>query len=209
MMNELALKRSVLLSRARRTHPQIPESGLRLHLGCGRRIISGWTNIDAADGPGVDLVWDLRRPLPFAPGSVELIYSEHVLEHLVKADADHLLADCFRVLAPSGVLRVGVPDAELYLRAYVGTNGEFFARAEYLGGATRPLRTRMEVINQMFRMGGAHKYAWDFETLELSLSEAGFADIVRCEPGRASSPSLCLDDPSHAFETLYAEARKP
>jgi predicted SAM-dependent methyltransferase len=207
--NELALRRSVLLSRVRRSHSPGCTSGPRLHLGCGRRVIAGWVNIDAIDAPGVDLVWDIRQRLPFASGSAELIYTEHVLEHLVKTDADHLLAECFRVLIPSGLLRVGVPDAELYLRAYVGANQEFFARAAYLGGATRPLRTRMEVINQMFRMGGAHKYAWDFETLNLSLTEIGFKNVVRYESGRASVPDLCLDDPAHSFETLYAEALKP
>jgi hypothetical protein len=65
------------------------------------------------------------------------------------------------------------------------------------------------VINQMFRMGGAHKYAWDFETLTLSLSEAGFGNIERHAPGCASTPRLCLDDPEHAFETLYVEGVKP
>jgi hypothetical protein len=67
----------------------------------------------------------------------------------------------------------------------------------------------MEVINQMFRMGGAHKYAWDFETLTLALSEAGFKNIVRHPSGCASTAHLCLDDPEHAFETLYAEALRP
>ena len=70
-------------------------------------------------------------------------------------------------------MRIGVPDAELYLRAYAANDREFFKATEWLGCASYPLRTPLEVVNQLFRMGGAHKFAWDFETLALSLSEAG------------------------------------
>jgi predicted SAM-dependent methyltransferase len=211
--NELALKRSVLSSR-QRCRQRLKElemavpNGLRLHLGCGRRTIGGWVNVDAAAGQGVDVVWDVRERLPFGSGGTQLIYTEHLLEHLVKADADKLLTECYRVLMPGGRVRIGVPDAEAYLRAYVEGNLAFFQAAERLGGATRPLRTPMEVINQMFRMGGAHKYAWDLKTLAQSLSESGFTHIAKYQPGQASTPLLCLDDPEHAFETLYVEARK-
>jgi predicted SAM-dependent methyltransferase len=162
--------------------------------------------MDAADEPGVDLVWDVRRPLPFPSRTVDLIYTEHLLEHLARSDTDRLLAECQRVLRPSGRIRIGVPDAGLYLRAYIDRNDDFFELARHLGGATEPLRTPIEVINQMFRMGGAHKYAWDLETLTLALRESGFRDICQHRPGEASSPILCLDDPAHAFETLYVEA---
>jgi hypothetical protein len=58
----------------------------------------------------------------------------------------------------------------------------------------------------MFRMGGAHRFAWDFETLAKELSAAGFRNIRRYASGESSLPDLCLDDPAHAFETLYLEA---
>src|SRR5262245_35251827 len=56
-------------------------NGLRIHLGCGARIVSGWINVDGTSGEGVDLQWDLRYGLPFSDGSAQMIYSEHVLEH--------------------------------------------------------------------------------------------------------------------------------
>jgi predicted SAM-dependent methyltransferase len=212
--SELVLKRSVLLRRLRGDQRRTQRwakarPGLRLHLGCGRRSVPGWLNVDALAGTGVDLVLDIRRRLPFASGGAEFIYTEHMLEHLARNDADRLLAECYRVLVPGGRLRIGVPDAEIYLRAYVSEDRAFFGAAERLGGATRPLRTPMEVINQMFRMGGAHKFAWDLQTLTQSLGEAGFKHVDKYAPGRASTPLLCLDDPEHAFETLYVEAVKP
>ena len=67
----------------------------------------------------------------------------------------------------------------------------------------------MKIINQMARMGGHHRFAWDEETLRMALEEAGFTQILRTEPGKSRHAPLILDDPSHAFETLYFEAAKP
>jgi predicted SAM-dependent methyltransferase len=185
------------------------DKGHRLHLGCGPRVMRGWVNVDGAPQAGLDLRWDLRTALPLAGGSCRLIYSEHLLEHFFKEDALRLLRECHRLLESGGRIRLGVPDAELYLRAYVERRGDFFKGLERLGGAAVPLSTPIDVINQMFRMGGAHLFAWDFETLERALSDAGFSEIKRHAPGEASSAELCLDDPEHAFETLYVEAVKP
>jgi SAM-dependent methyltransferase len=183
--------------------------GIRLHLGCGPLFKEGWVNVDGAPQAQLDLQWDLRRPLPFADGGARMIYSEHLLEHLHKEDALGLLAECYRMLESGGRLRLGVPDAEIYLRAYVAGDGEFFRHLKHLGGAVIPLATPMDVVNQMFRMGGAHLFAWDYQTLAAALSGAGFVGVKRWASGQASSPEICLDDPEHAFETLYVEASKP
>ena len=38
----------------------------KLNLGCGNDIRVGWTNVDVAKLPGVDIVYDVERvPLPF------------------------------------------------------------------------------------------------------------------------------------------------
>jgi predicted SAM-dependent methyltransferase len=52
----------------------------KLHLGCGRRMIDGFINIDTI--PGCDLRLDLdRERLPFDDNSVDCIYAFHFLEH--------------------------------------------------------------------------------------------------------------------------------
>ena len=181
---------------------------LKIHLGCGKRVTPGWLNVDCFAAPGIDLVWDLRVPLPFADECASFIYHEHVLEHVSKEDAGQLLQECHRVLATDGVLRIGVPDAEIYVRAYMAGDRNFFKSLDHLGNTVEPLETPMEVINQAFRMDGHHRFAWDWPTLQLALTKAGFKSTCKFASGEASSKELCLDDPSHAFETLYAEARK-
>jgi SAM-dependent methyltransferase len=62
------------------------DSKKRLHLGCGRTILPGWVNLDAMQGPGVDVVTDLdecgKVPLPFADDSFDEFLASHLFEHL-------------------------------------------------------------------------------------------------------------------------------
>ena len=34
---------------------------MKLHVGCGEKIFSGWTNLDIDDLPGVDIIDDARK----------------------------------------------------------------------------------------------------------------------------------------------------
>ena len=53
----------------------------------------------------------------------------------------------------------------------------------FLGGAVEPLETKGAVCNQMFRMGGYHKFAWDFETLQHATRSCGFSNATRSALG--------------------------
>jgi predicted SAM-dependent methyltransferase len=208
IVRDWQLSRRRLLNRRRMAVSLRGQRGLKLHLGCGSRVTPGWVNVDSYEQPGLDLRWDLRDALPVDAGAADLVYSEHVLEHLDFDDARALIRDIFRVLSPGGRLRLGVPDAELYLQAYVRGDDHFFRGARNIGNPVAPLDTPMKVINQMFRMGGAHRFAWDFETLARELTSVGFRDTRRYPSGQSPTPDLCLDDPTHAFETLYVEAER-
>lgn len=80
-----------------------------LNVGCGRCTYAApnVTNTDLHPGPGVNVVCDLSKPLPFADNTFDLIIANHVLEHIPG------WWDCFkelaRVLAPNGLIEVWVP----------------------------------------------------------------------------------------------------
>jgi predicted SAM-dependent methyltransferase len=82
---------------------------LKLNLGCGSHVPSGWVNVDYALGAWVAklpslfsnhkkfkiinfdwsdniLLHDLRKKFPWKDNSVDAIYSSHTLEHLSKAE---------------------------------------------------------------------------------------------------------------------------
>lgn len=189
---------SAIRSRERRRAAVLADrSPLRLHLGCGPYPKPGWVNIDLSGHP-VDLRWNLERPLPFKPGSVDAIFHEHLLEHLPLSTGLEFLRANYRLLRPGGVLRVVVPDAGAYLESY-GSGGD---------GLLRELRsdrpTKMLAINELFYMY-THVAMFDAETLTLFLRAAGFDHVERMDFGE-SRLDPCPDSEHRRPESLYLEA---
>lgn len=64
-------------------------------------------------------VHNLAKGIPFADGSVDVVYHSHLLEHLDRNIAPEFLSEIFRVLKPGGLHRICVPDMEILARAYL------------------------------------------------------------------------------------------
>jgi len=184
------------------------QRGLLLNIGCGQTTPDGWVNIDVQPYPGI-LYLDVRDGLPLSDGCVHHIHCEHFLEHLEFGEAKQFLYECARVLEHGGSMRLIVPDLEKYVIAYAQDDYAFFQSFRFLGGAVEPLETKGAVCNQMFRMGGSHKFAWDFETLRQAARECGFSDASRSVLG-GISPLLNIDgkDEWRALESLYVNLVK-
>lgn len=81
---------------------------IRLNLGCGNDIRTGYINIDFEHHEGVDMVLDLNQyKLPFGDNTVDEIILFHVLEHLT--DRYRFIKECWRVLKPDGILHIKLP----------------------------------------------------------------------------------------------------
>ena len=180
------------------------KTGILLNVGCGDHIQEGWVNIDLTPGKGA-FFHDLLDPFPIANGSVSYIHAEHVLEHLDFADAMRFVEECRRVLEPLGILRIIVPDSERYMNAYASKDATFFEQLKDLGGSQEPHPTKAAICNQMFHMGGDHRFGWDFETLEFVVRKLGFTRIERSSQNDASLKH-CIDrqDWWRPVESFYA-----
>ncbi len=158
------------------------QKGCRVNIGCGKNPIQGWINLDVVSYPDV-YFWDCRSGLPFSDSAVTAIYSEHFFEHLdAETEARAFLLECLRCLQSQGVMRLVVPDAGAYLRAYSGP-WELLADMRPLDRSADGWRdrwldevyqTRMQFMNAVFRQKYEHKYAYDAETLVFIVREAGF-----------------------------------
>ena len=90
-----------------------------LNLGCGSRYHPDWINIDIApQGPEV-IQNDLSSGIPIPDTSCDVVYHVAMLEHLRCSDAKEFMAECYRVLKPDGIVRVGVPDLEKICQLYL------------------------------------------------------------------------------------------
>ena len=61
---------------------------------------------------------NVAKALPFPSGSVEAVFSSHLIEHLHPTVADRLMRESLRVLRPGGVLRVVAPSLEWAMARY-------------------------------------------------------------------------------------------
>lgn len=157
---------------------------LRLCLGSGRAPIDGWTNVDYFFP--ADVTADLRFGLPFPDNSVELMYSEHLVEHLPLEAALALFQECHRVLSWTGVMRIATPDLEDIIRDY---RDDWRRHAWVNWPEYRWIDSGTRMVNAAMREWG-HQYLWDFYELRDRLTDAGFADVQRFDIGESERADL-------------------
>ncbi len=82
---------------------------VRLDIGCGRSKFKGTLGVDLVALPGVDVVADLTRGLPFKDSSISEIYTSHTLEHVDNLTA--VMEELWRVCKPNALVHIWVPHA--------------------------------------------------------------------------------------------------
>jgi predicted SAM-dependent methyltransferase len=153
----------------------------KLHLGCGDIVLDGWVNLDI-DSPVADVLHDLTKPLPFADASVRYVFAEHMIEHIEYAEAESLLHECRRVLAPGGAVRMTTPDLAWLATTYLSTI------TNQWGDLWQP-RSPCALLNEGMRSWG-HRYLYDRADLRAIFRRCGFNDIVYREWRSSEDPNL-------------------
>ncbi|TAN38415.1 MAG: methyltransferase domain-containing protein [Verrucomicrobia bacterium] len=173
---------------------------IKLEIGAGtKKGAQGWLTSDQC--PGADLMMDLLKPFPFPDNTVSKIYSSHVLEHFYTDQLKFVLGECRRVLKPGGMMSACVPDAGLYVAAYL--HPEAFDAEKYC--KYKPgynFYSSIDYLNYIAYMGGHHRHMFDMENLLTILSESGFRN------GRARKFDPELDLANRDDESIYAECEK-
>jgi predicted SAM-dependent methyltransferase len=130
-----------------------------VNLGCGNRFHPDWINIDMRSKHPAVIEHDLSKGIPADSDSCDVVYHAAVLEHIRRDDAERFISECYRVLRPGGVIRVGVPDLEKICRIYLekldaASSGNPDAEHDYDW-------VMLELLDQMVREkggGGMLKY---------------------------------------------------
>lgn len=173
------------------------------------RVVSS-EQFDTEWPPSIKRV-SLTRHFPWKEGSVDAIYSSHMLEHLTRHEANSVLANCFRALRPGGVIRLALPDLEVAVHEYLRMkqagkldSADVLIESLYMvpeieGSALHKLAIRF--------VHRPHKWMYDGDSIKQVLRTHGFVEIERCEFARGACPDLA--ELENRPGSLFIEARKP
>jgi len=149
------------------------------------------------------------RRIPYADGTVDTIYSSHMIEHLVRDDAWAFLVECHRVLRSGGRLRLVVPDLHALVHQYLrrGNADNFLGQMQF---ETHLPPGLIGKLRWLLFGGRGHHWMYDARSLGGLMEEAGFAEVEMMEPGqtRMADPSG-LDLRERQIESIYLETRRP
>jgi ubiquinone/menaquinone biosynthesis C-methylase UbiE len=80
---------------------------MKLNLGCGNKKKDGFIGVDKFPCDAVDVISDLSERLPFESNSVEEIYMDNVIEHIL--DIPSLLSEISRVCCKGAKVTIYTP----------------------------------------------------------------------------------------------------
>jgi len=215
-----------------------PPRGARLNLGCGHNAVDGWDNYDRSPmmimrklpllrtvllkakvlhaehmntWPENIIRRDLSKPLPYADATAEAVYSSHMLEHLYLDDARALLAECFRVLRPGGIIRLAVPDGEQWAKDLLaagedpgGVAGLKFQEMLRAHPNAKPMGRRKVAF-----VAGSNWHKWQPTRglVRQMFADTGFVDFKELPFRTGESPDL--DKVELREDSMFFEAKKP
>lgn len=176
------------------------EKAIHLEVGAGDKEGSiGWTTLDIT--PPCDIYWDATKGLPFPDGSMAMVYSSHFLEHIDFSQIRRFLQECVRILEPNGTFSICVPNARIYIEAYLNRT-PLESEPFFSFGPAFNDTTYIDYVNYIAYMDGHHKYMFDEENLLHVLKSSGFSSV------RLRDFDPALDLSYRDYESIYAEAVK-
>lgn len=212
---------------------------LRLHLGCGSHVVSGWENLDksptmvAARIPGARALLrrlrvltdeqataafpagikrvDIRNGIPYPDGSAAHVYSSHMIEHLSRWQAADLLKECHRVLAPGGILRLATPDLQMLVDHYVREKEQGDPRAadHFMEGMLTFVEQPGSVVQRLGRRLLTAPHQWVYDVASLAALIEECGFVSVGARGFREGVTPDLDELEHYDAGQFIEAVRP
>ena len=98
---------------------------MKLNIGCGKKPLKGYINLDFVKLPGVDVVHNLNKfPYPFKNNQFDEIFADNVLEHL--DDLIRVMEEIHRISKKNAKIKIIVPYYNHHFAYQDPTHKHFF-----------------------------------------------------------------------------------
>ena len=197
----------------------------RLQIGCGNNFLKGWLNTDINGLEGT-VYLDAGRKFPFENDSFDIIYSEHLFEHLSLEEQMSMLGEAKRVLKNGGVLRIATPSIDFLFDLYSNPNSaKNLTYTNWARNTVPKLKTvpktigkesfHVYVVNNFFRDWG-HKMIHNFESIKGLTKGFNFTAVKEVEVGESVHEDLrnveqhgkIIPEHINKWETMVIEITK-
>ena len=179
----------------------------KLHLGCGKKHVNGWLNIDLA---GSDFDVDLAHgQLPWPKDTFEIVVSQHLIEHLdLKTELLPLLCEVHRVLIPDGEIWLSCPDIEKICRSYLEHNMNDLVedRVRRFPKFSLDGVPSSHMINLIFCQGIQHKNLFDYKLLKWMLTRSGFKNVEKVKEADLLKRCPAFPPRNDDLQSIYVRA---
>lgn len=151
--------------------PKNNDGKVYVNLGAGVHTSKEFINIDTLPFPWVHYINEIQALPMFESRTIDFIYASHVAEHIERTDLDRALTEWYRVLKPSGILRLSIPDFDNLVAIYNASGKDVHSIENQLLGQGCPYDDHHTIWNEAFAR----------EVLQ----KAGFKDIRIWNPETA------------------------
>jgi len=204
------LKRSVIGPRTPARRPGlevIREYVDGLEAGADLKVVFGghWS-----DNPGWLLLseadQDITTRLQFADRTVDVVLTEHVIEHVPFVGGVHYFQECARILKSGGICRTvcpmldrmmdvdlrsanGITYVENSLKPFYSDANQILTELE-LGGLQENV---LPFFFGALYMGHEHRFIWTSDLMIKVMKAVGFREARRVNIGEGSQPEVCIE----------------
>lgn len=152
---------------------------LGINIGSGTALKREFLNCDLNPQYNDVFALDVTQPFPWHDNTFDYVFSEHMFEHISFGQGGAMLAECFRVLKPGGVIRLVTPSIEFLFGLFnpaTQTERDYVVWAQRLLTPGAPAPLAAFVFNTFVRSWG-HTFIYDRPSLRLALERAHFSAI--------------------------------
>ncbi|MBU4464010.1 MAG: methyltransferase domain-containing protein [Proteobacteria bacterium] len=175
-----------------------PGGGFKVIFGGHWADHAGWLTLNEADQ-------DITRKLAFPDESVDIIFTEHVIEHVSFIDGISFMRESKRILKHGGVFRVVIPALEKLLnvsleddmgKIYIQNLVRFYKKEDDIfgelgfNGLSEFYRTFF--FNSIF-CGYGHRFIWSAGLMVKVLKSLGYGEVRIYEVGQGSNEEYCIE----------------